>query len=183
VDVHRGDARGRVTQDRDREKDAGIPLDVVAKRRLAGALHREDHVAGIPHGRREGTVVLGILGGVIERNVERDDARALRLERSQEVGVSLVRQRISVLIHGLVIERDDRHLVRDGWIPDVDRLVVHDRLKGRVEELSAQKERADQQGGERQARDDEPLARVALSEHRARLLLPVGVRLCGRSLG
>jgi len=79
--------------------------------------------------------------------------------------------------------RDDGDLVADGGVADLDRLVVDNRLEGGVERLAREEQSADGQGDKGEAGNDEPLARVALRKHRARLLPEVGVRLCGRSLG
>src|SRR5207248_5229516 len=98
--------------------------------------------------------------------------------------IRLVRERVpDVLGDRGIVEGDAGYLIADGRVPEIHRLVVDRGLKRRVEELTSQKEGPDGQCEDRQAGDDEPLARVALRKHPARLLMQVGVRLCGRSLG
>ena len=92
-------------------------------------------------------------------------------------------QRVAVLVDRGVVQRHDRHLVPERRVRNRDRLVVDDGLKGRVEQLELEEERADDESEGREGGDGEPLARVALPEHPARLLPEVGVKLCGRSLG
>ena len=78
-----------------------------------------------------------------------------------------MRERVpAVLSDGGVVQRDDRDLIADGGVAEVDGLVVDGRLQRRVKELGVQEHRADGKGHEGQARDDQPLTRVALRKHR-----------------
>ena len=184
MDVHRRDACGRLSQHRNRKLDDGISLGVIPERRGARSLHCEEHVAGISDRGGEGPVLFWVDRRIVESDVERDDARVQGAEGAKKVRVRLVRERIpAVLGDRGIVEGDDGYLIADGRVPEVDGLVVDRGLKRRVEELTSQKEGADGQCEDRQAGDDEPLARVALRKHPARLLMQVGVRLCGRSLG
>ena len=186
MNVHRGDARGGVAEQGDRQLDGRVTFGVVAERRLRPALHREEHVARVTDRRGEALVVVA-RRRLVEADVERDDRSALRLERAEEVRVRLVRQRVApVLGDRRIVDRDDGHLIAHRRGRDVDRLVVDRGLQGRVEDLAGQHQGADQDGDEREPSDHGPLARLTLREHLRRLLdiaSRVGVKLCGRSLG
>ena len=94
-----------------------------------------DHVPIEVHGQE--AVLVRVHRGLVERDVERDDARTERAQRAEEVGVRLVGQGVvPVLAHGVDVECDDGDLVADGGVSDLDRLVVNNRLEGGVERFA-----------------------------------------------
>jgi len=135
VDVHRPHAGGGGAQDRDGQLHDRVALGVITKGRCAGTLHRKQDIAGVFDGGRKCAVLFGVLRGVVEADVEGDHAGVQRLERPKQLGVDRARKWVAVLVDGSVVERDDGHLIRERGVPDVDRLVVDDRLKRRVEEI------------------------------------------------
>jgi hypothetical protein len=68
-----------------------------------------------PHCLRERAVVVGIVGGLVEKHIEPDNSGARRLKALHELGVPQARLHsvpAPCRIEGLLIERDDN----DAWI-------------------------------------------------------------------
>src|SRR5207249_9035084 len=81
---------------------------------------------------------------LVERDVERDDARALWRERTQEIRIGLLRKRIAAVLRDRrVVDRDDRDLVPYRRRRDVDGLVVDRGLERSEEHTSELQSRFD----------------------------------------
>ncbi|HEY8860742.1 MAG TPA: hypothetical protein VIN37_01435 [Candidatus Limnocylindria bacterium] len=157
---------GCLTEDRDRDLLRAESNGAFSVALRARALHREDDVAGVLDRGRQRPILVRVRRVVVEADVEGDEARRQGLQRGQQIDPGLPRERIrAVAADGLVIQRDDRQLVRQRARRVRDERVVRDGLEGRVEEVCVERKRPEKDAEGREGGKDDPLALQPLREH------------------